>query len=70
MPVMDGWEAIRCIRETPDLTDVPVVAVTAHEIDGKDWRKAGFSAYLSKPCEPRRLLDTVRGLLPPPSVDP
>ena len=70
MPVMDGWEAVRRIRDTPDLTDVPVVAITAHEIAGRNWREAGFSAYLSKPCDPRRLLDTVQGFLPPRPEDP
>ena len=69
MPVMNGWEAVKRIRQTPDIADTPVVAITAHDL-GESWREAGFSAYLSKPCEPSRLLDTVRDLLPPQPEDP
>ena len=70
MPVMDGWEALRKMRENTKTADIPVVAVTAHDSDGRNWRKAGFSAYLRKPCLPGQLLDTIREFLPPPSEDP
>jgi two-component system cell cycle response regulator DivK len=70
MPVMDGWDAIRRIRENEDTSDTPVIAVSAHDLQDQEWREAGFSGYLSKPCEPRRLVETVRDFLPPLPQDP
>lgn len=69
MPIMDGWEAVRCIRETPDISEVPVVVLTAHDVREDTWREAGFTGMLGKPCDPRRLLDTVRDFLPRPRAD-
>lgn len=65
MPVMDGWDAVKRIRETPDIADVPVVVLTAHDVPEDTWRQAGFTGMMGKPCNPRELLDTVRGFLPP-----
>lgn len=70
MPVMNGWEALEKIRENPDTAHVPVIAVSAHDPDSQDWRAAGFSDYLMKPCTPSRMIETVRKFLPPPSEDP
>ena len=70
MPIVDGWEALRKIRENDEIADVPVIAVTAHDSARRDWRKAGFSAYLRKPCLPGQLIETIREFLPPPSEDP
>ena len=67
---MEGWKAVRRIREHDDTSDVPVIAISAHDFQEREWQDAGFSGYLSKPCEPRRLADTVRDYLPPPSEDP
>ena len=70
MPVMDGWEAVQRIRESEDTSDVPVIAISAHDLQEREWQDGGFSGYLRKPCEPRRLVDAVRDFLPPPSEDP
>ena len=64
MPVMDGWEAVRRIRESPDVAAIPVIALPAHDVSEDAWRRAGFTALLCKPCNPRQLLDTVRRHLP------
>jgi len=63
MPIMDGWQAVQQIRSTPEIATTPVIAITAHDLEGKSWRGAGFCAYLSKPCSPQRLLHTVREFL-------
>jgi CheY-like chemotaxis protein len=51
MPVMDGWETLEKIRENPLVSRLPVIAVTAHAMDG-DREKAlaaGFDGYIAKP---------------------
>jgi CheY-like chemotaxis protein len=53
MPVMDGFEAVAAIRERERATGghLPVVALTAHSIDGDAERciQAGMDGYASKP---------------------
>ncbi|MBZ2188313.1 response regulator [Alcanivorax sp. JB21] len=54
MPVMDGFEATRAIREQEQaagLTPVPIVALTAHvmEAQREQMREAGMDHFLSKP---------------------
>jgi CheY-like chemotaxis protein len=65
MPLLDGWEAARQIRELPDVPRVPIVALTAHALQ-QDRARAiaeGFDSYLAKPVEPRRVVEEVRRLL-------
>ncbi len=65
LPLMDGWEATRQIRATPETGAVPVIALTAHAITG-DREKAlaaGCSDYHTKPVELPRLLEQMEALL-------
>lgn len=54
MPVMDGYEVVRLIRENPQLDKVPVVAITAFAMvdDRPKVLASGFDNYLSKPIDP------------------
>ncbi|MCK5035871.1 MAG: response regulator [Candidatus Sabulitectum sp.] len=57
MPVMDGIEATRLIRSTDSKVrnhDVPIIAMTAHAMQGDKDRclEAGMNDYLSKPISP------------------
>ncbi|WP_158936132.1 ATP-binding protein [Burkholderia sp. S171] len=65
MPGMDGLEATRQLRQTPGLTDVPIIVVTASP-SSRDERKsleAGVNAFLPKPVEFGRLLAHICALL-------
>jgi CheY-like chemotaxis protein len=67
MPVMDGLEATRAIRELDrsDARTVPIIAMTANAFDEDVQRslQAGMTAHLSKPVEPERLYETLDRLI-------
>jgi two-component system cell cycle response regulator len=66
MPVMDGYELARRIRQRPELAAIPLVALTALAMVGDRARilAAGFKAYVSKPIEPASFLATLGTLVP------
>ena len=61
MPVVDGLEATRKIRQLPGAADVPIVAMTAHvaEEDRKRCFEAGMCDYITKPIDKSSLYGTV-----------
>jgi signal transduction histidine kinase len=61
MPVLDGLEATRLIRKEPRWNRLPIVAMTAHAMNGDKERclEAGMNGYISKPVHPSLLLSTV-----------
>jgi two-component system sensor histidine kinase/response regulator len=67
MPEMDGLEATAAIRVRERATGehVPIIALTAHAMKGDAERclGAGMDAYLAKPIEARRLLETIESTL-------
>jgi len=67
LPGMDGSEVLRRIRSTPELGDLPVIALTAHAMSGDRERflGEGFNGYVTKPIVDEELLFTaIRELLP------
>jgi CheY-like chemotaxis protein len=66
LPGMDGLEAIRRLKADPRTRDVPVIALTAHAMQGDRERilAAGASGYLAKPIATRTFLDEIRSFLP------
>ena len=62
MPGMDGWTAARRLKLDARTRDIPVIALTAHALEGAERGAlaAGCDAYLAKPCLPDRLLAEVR----------
>ena len=65
LPVMDGWEATRRIKSDPDLESVPIIALTAHAMQGDRDKslEAGCDDYDIKPIDLRRLLEKMQTLL-------
>jgi CheY-like chemotaxis protein len=67
MPVMDGFEATARIRALDDerLSRIPIVALTAHALDGDRDRclQAGMDAYVSKPFRSSELFATIEQLV-------
>ncbi len=65
LPVIDGWEATRRLKADPALKDIPVIALTAHAMQGDEAkaRAAGCDDYLSKPIDEDLLFDKLSRLL-------
>lgn len=63
MPVMNGYETTRLIREQEKLTNIytPIIAITAYalEEDRGKCLKAGMDEYLSKPVSVDHLLQLI-----------
>ena len=65
LPVIDGWEATRRIKSTPRTAAIPVIALTAHAMQGDRERalEAGCDDYDTKPVEFASLLEKIESLL-------
>ena len=65
LPVMDGWEATRRLKASPETQAIPVVALTAHAMSGDREKamEAGCDDYDTKPIELPRLLGKIEALL-------
>lgn len=58
---MDGLTATKLIRQLPGiLAQIPIIMLTAHSMAGDSelCMEAGANAYLSKPLEPQKLVQT------------
>ncbi len=61
MPEMDGYEAARRIREDAAPANLPIIAMTAHAMEG-DRQKcldAGMNDYVTKPIDPKQLFEVL-----------
>jgi signal transduction histidine kinase/DNA-binding response OmpR family regulator len=65
MPVLDGLETTRLIRRDPRWDSLPIVAMTAHAMNGDKERclQAGMNGYISKPVQSAHLLTTISHFL-------
>ena len=65
LPGMSGFEAMRLLREWPETTNIPVIALSAAAMprDTKRGEQAGFVRYLTKPVKVDELTSLLETLL-------
>ena len=65
LPVMDGWEAVRAIKDDPETQSIPVLGLSAHAMtpDRDKAINAGCDDYDTKPVDIKRLLGKIQILL-------
>ena len=66
LPVLDGWEASRRLKQAPETRAIPIIALSAHAMAGDRERAlaAGCDDYDTKPVDLDRLLAKIRAHLP------
>gem|GEM_PF-2817273 len=66
MPVMDGCEATRRIRQDMTLRDLPVIAMTANAMKGdrEQALRAGLNDHIAKPVDPEQMFLTMAKWIP------
>ena len=66
LPEIDGYEMVGRLRDTPGLTNVPIIALTANVMKGDRERtiEAGCNGYLQKPINVDTLPEQVASFLP------
>lgn len=66
LPVMDGYEATRHIRQLPGMSNVPIIALTANALQGdRDaCLQSGMSDYLAKPFKRTDLKQVLQRWVP------
>jgi CheY-like chemotaxis protein len=65
LPLMDGWQAIRLLKQDPKTRDIKVVALSGHAMPSHEQRArdAGCDGFIAKPCLPETVEDKLRALL-------
>lgn len=65
LPRMDGWDAIRLLKQDKVTKEIPIIVLTGHALTGMRERalEAGCDGFLTKPCLPQDILEEVRKVL-------
>ena len=65
LPVLDGWEATTQAKADPSISEIPIIALTAHAME-EDRQKAlgaGADDFDTKPVQLQRLLEKIENNL-------
>ena len=65
LPVINGWDAARIIKNDLETKNIPIVGLTAHAMvgDREEALKAGCDDYATKPVDFEKLLAIINRLL-------
>ena len=65
LPKMNGLEVTRRLRQMPEFSHIPIIAITAYAMKGdkEKFIEAGCDAYLSKPISTRELPKVIAEML-------
>ena len=65
LPIMDGWTATSNAKNDPEISQIPIIALTAHALEADKERamKAGADDFDTKPVNLAGLLDKIEALL-------
>jgi two-component system, cell cycle response regulator DivK len=61
LPGIDGWEATRILKSSPETNHLLIVALSAHALaaEGDRARSAGCDGFIAKPCLPSDLVHEI-----------
>lgn len=67
LPGIDGWEATRRLKARPETCPIPIIALTAHAMQGDEERAraCGCDDYLTKPIDEDQLFEKLARFLGP-----
>ena len=65
LPVVDGWEATRQLKASPDTRSIPIIAITSHakSDDREKALEVGCDDYDTNPVDIDRLIGKLEALL-------
>jgi len=65
LPVMDGYEVAKRLKQALETTSIPIVAVTSYAMAGdrEAALAAGCQGYIEKPIDPDSFVEQVKGFL-------
>ncbi len=70
MPVMDGYEASRRIRQIRNFSEIPIIAMTAYAMasEREECLASGMNDHVAKPVNPQALYASLITWIPPKSI--
>ena len=65
IPETDGWTVTETLKGDAATRPIPIIVITAHAFpeDHERAEEVGCDAFLTKPCEPRQVLEEVQRVL-------
>ena len=65
LPVLDGWDATTQAKADPEISNIPIIALTAHalESDREKALECGADDFDTKPVDFKRLLEKIKSFV-------